>query len=890
METLLLQTKLYIPLPRPELVNRAHLLQRLTDGLPRKLTLIAAPAGAGKSTLLAQWLHSVQQGPTTNRYQVAWLSLDETDNDPVLFVRYLIAALQTAHPDLGRDLLPLLAAPQGPSLETIFSTLINQLADCPTGLVLALDDYHHLTDPDINRAINFLLDHQPPTLHIALTTRADPPLSIFRLRARGQLTELRHRDLRFSATETTQLLAEAGQSGLPAADIEALTARTDGWVTGLQLAALSLQGQSDPSRFVAEFTGSHQYVLDYLTGEVLDRQPPAVQQFLQQTSVLSRLTPALCDAVCQGEAGYSAAVLRQLLEQNLFVIPLDDQRRWVRYHHLFADLLQNRLRRHTSPAEIDGLHHRAAAWFRANDLPAEALLHALNGRAFETAAALLTELAPTLISAGRIDHLLRQIDHLPPAVRESNPALELYHGWALFLNGQRDRAVSILAQTTTDQPGLQARLQAALATVATDQADPAVVINLAQSALDTLPDDEPVWRARAWRALGTAYGLTGDTGRMIAYCRQAQEWALQAGSLFLAADIMSQIASAQFHQGRLRQAFHSYQEIINLPETPANFAPAGVAWAGLAEISLEWNDLSAAQTQIERSLTLCRQGGIGHNLLTVYGVQAVISQAMGDQGGADTALQQAERLFHQGGGSLFAALRLVIYSSRVHLLRGNIENARRILSGETLGPPVSFADLPPVLREVHQVWLGWVRLHGCQPQSVIEIFDAVCQAAKDGGRLARVIELTLLRALALAQLGDESGALAALTETLTVAAPAGYTRLFIEGAAAEPALISLLTDAHQQGITPDTTRRLLATLSPGSRVSPPPSLLIHDSLTGRELDVLRLVDAGQTNHQIAATLVVSLNTVKKHTNHIYSKLGVKNRTQAIRKARELNLL
>jgi len=905
MSTPLLQTKLYIPPPRPELIPRPRLIEQLTEGLHRKFTLISAPAGFGKTTLVSDWIHQ-------SKAPAAWLSLDEYDNDPVRFITYLITALQTIVPDLGNAVLPLLSPPQKPPIETIFITLINQITETRSKIILVLDDYHLITDQTIHQGLAFLLENQPAQLHLVLATRTDPPLPVFRLRARNQLTELRDRDLRFTANEVAGFLNEIMGLDLSAADVAALEARTEGWIAGLQLAALAMQGQismqsrTDLHQFVTDFTGSHHYILEYLTEEVVNQQSAAVQQFLRQTAILNRLSGPLCDAVCQTESGASEAILQQLQRHNLFIVPLDDARNWMRYHHLFADLLKNILRRSMAQTDINGLHRRAAEWFRQNSFVEEAISHAFEAEAFDLVADLLIQRAPSLISSGRISHLLNQIERLPPDVIRVRPALRMHQGWAMFLNGQYEQAEEILRDTqaslanlpeSADLIVLRAKLNAVLATIATLQQEPLQAIGAAQQALSDLPDDELVWRARANRALGTAYGLSGDTRQMINFCREAQSLAVAGKSLFLAADIMSQIASTQFHQGRLFESAQSYQEIIGLVENPAQFPPAALAWAGLAEINLEWNKLALAEEQINRSINLFQRGGIGHNLLIAYGVQAVVCQALDKPEAAQAALRQAEQVYQQSGASPFMAISLVVYQTRVHLLRGDVLMAYECATGQSLPEPVSFENLPQVLREVQQVGLGRVYLRQHKPDDVLAIHRQGYATAKTAGRLARVIELNLLKALAMEQKRLEVEAMESLAECLSLTQPANYTRLFME---AGPPVVNLLECALTHGITPNYTRKVLAVVQQPSPVDLPSlssklprddsSSQLLDPLTDRELDVLRLINRGHTNQQIADALVVTLNTVKKHTNHIYSKLGVKNRTQALLKARELKIL
>ncbi len=618
MTLALLTTKLHIPSPRPELVPRPDLVERLESGLRRKLTLISAPAGFGKTTLLSECAAQCGQ-------PVAWLSLDEEDNDATRFWTYLIAALQTAQADLGQEALQVLQAPQPPPVQSVLTPLLNDLAALSHALVLILDDYHVISNQTIHDGIVFLLEHQPQQLHLVTSTRADPPLPISRLRARGQLTEIRADDLRFTSNEAAAFLNEVMGLDLTLKDVQALETRTEGWIAGLQLAALSMQGRKDKQAFVAAFTGSHHYVLEYLTEEVVYRQPKAVQQFLLQTSILERLSGPLCDRVSGRDD--SATMLERLRRDNLFVVPLDDEHHWYRYHHLFADLLNNLQRKKSSPEHIAELHRRASKWYEQNGTPRDAIKHSLQAQDFERAATLIEQEIKSTLSRGSVTTLVRWAEALPEEIVRTQPRLRMYQGWAMFLNAQ-----GLLAQETLqdakeivqalrpsgEKDALRGELAAMLATIAAVRQEMPQAIEEAREALTYLPEDDLTSRARANRALGVAYGSIGDTNKAIQKYSQAKALALAAENHFLAAEIISQLASAHVHQGRLRRAAQSYQEIIDLVDPVSQFPPAGMGYIGLADILLEWNDLDAVEDYVDRGIALCRRGGIGYSLHTAY--------------------------------------------------------------------------------------------------------------------------------------------------------------------------------------------------------------------------------------------------------------------------------
>jgi ATP/maltotriose-dependent transcriptional regulator MalT len=898
----LLQTKLYVPPVRPERVPRPRLIEQLDTStrLGHKLILVCAPAGFGKTTLLSDWVCRCGR-------QVAWLALDQEDSDATRFWTYLIAALQTAHAGLGQSALRALASPQSGPIEPILTHLLNEIAALTGAFVLVLDDYHAISDPSIHTGVAFLLDHLPQQLHVAISTRADPPLPVSRLRARGQLIDLRADDLRFTVDEMACFLnARMGLDLLPE-DVTALEARTEGWVAGVQLAALSMQGRADKHAFIAAFTGGHHYILEYLTEEVVRRQPEPVRQFLLQTSILGRLCGPLCDAVTgRADAG---TVLQGLYRANLFIVPLDDEHRWVRYHHLFADLLGNLLRKEMPPEHIQALHRRASAWYEGQAGPSgdiglldRAIEHALQAHDYEHAASLIEQATGTALSHGSVTTLLRWFKALPEELVHTRPRLSMAWGWAMFLNGQTALAEQTLHKArqvleglppSDDRAALRGQFATLLATLATLHQDMPRAIREAQDALDHLPEEDRVSRARATRALGAAYGLSGDTDRLVQHCDEARSLALAAGNTFLAADIISLIASTQFHQGRLHPSARSYQQIIDLATDPDTFPPAGLGYVGLADIHLEWNDLATAEAYVIKGIDLCHRGGIGHNLLPAYCTKAMIRQASRNTEGALEAMHRAEEL-DRTGGSLLMSVHLAWQEARFWLLQGKVETAARWACGETMSTQLSLDRLPTVLAEVCLTAMARVHLAQGKPDQVLSIYDRLEPQARAAGRMARVIEISLLKALALQAQGATDAALALFEQCLSLAQAGGYVWLFLEVGAPGAAL---LRGAVSRGMTPHGAyaRRLLAAFEErGADLCPPSTphreAKAVETLSRREHEVLELIGQGHSNQEIAAVLIVSINTVKKHASTIYGKLGVGSRTQAVARAQELGIL
>jgi len=529
MQTPLLQTKLYIPQSRPgsaNLILRPRLMERLDHGLSGKLTLISAPAGFGKTTLVSEWAGQ-------SKTPVAWLSLEEADNDLTRFLGYVIAALQTCFPHLGETVPAMLQSPQPPPLESLLTILINDIAAVPEDLVLVLDDYHVITSPPLQQALTFLLDHLPPNLHLAITTRSDPPFPLARIRACGQMVEIREADLRFTQTETSDFLQQVMNIELSADDLTALHHRTEGWITGLHLAALSIRGSADAREFVQTFTGGHQYILDYLLEEVFQQQSESGQTFLLQTSILERLCGSLCDAVTGRDDGQTT--LEMLAQANLFILPLDDERRWYRYHHLFADLLRHRLQQ-TLPAQWPDLHCRAAAWYEQRGFTNEAIDHALQAEAYTEAARLVDANAFTTLKHGEVMTVLGWLDRLPQETVHAHPWLAVWRAWALLLTGQVAQIEPCLAplSTTAEQAPPPQEMQGHLCTIRAYVAalgnEPARAMELAQQALSLLSEDSRDVRSIVTYVLGGLSVMGGDVAGAATAFAEAAETGRAAGN------------------------------------------------------------------------------------------------------------------------------------------------------------------------------------------------------------------------------------------------------------------------------------------------------------------------------------------------------------------------
>ncbi|MEJ2736289.1 MAG: LuxR C-terminal-related transcriptional regulator [Anaerolineae bacterium] len=882
MSESLLATKLYIPPPRPDLVPRPRLIQRLNEGLclGRQLTLISASAGSGKTTLISEWFAALcsdpqHEQPIENR--TAWLSLDQEDDEPARFWTYLIGALRTVDDGLGVAAQQMLQAPQAPSMPLVLTSLLNDIAVRPYRTILVLDDFHLISGERILDGFAFLLEHQPRQIHLVLSTRADPPLPIVRLRARGQLTEVRIDDLAFTVDEAVTFLNERMGLGLSLEEVKALESRTEGWAVGLQLAAMSMQDHVDRRGFITAFAGSHRLILEYLTEEVLHRQPESIQHFLLQTSILDRLCGQLCDAVT-GKSD-SGATLSHLQRKNLFTVSLDDEHHWYRYHHLFADLLRNRLEQETSLEQVAVLHGRASAWHEQNGMVDEAVKYALKAQDLERVVYLAEQAAQASALDSRLTTLLYWLEMLPEEVLCAHPRLQIYRAWALYMNGHLARAQKMLQ-------GSQEALEGLPPSPEND------ALREELSALLTII---------GLVARGFMCSVNNQLEEAVQTCKKARAMALDAGYVFLAAQATEGLALARYHQGQLLASAESCRQVITLSEQssgsawPAAQAPlAASGYVELAGVHMEWNDLDTAADLLDKALDLCRQVGITQTLSETYVAQSRLKQARGDMDGAVEALREADRVSRIEGAYSLANFRLATQQARLNLMAKRPEEVIHwVRQLETaFAPGEAGIPLPMSSREIIQTMLARAYLAQGESEKALAVLEPLLPPAEAAGGLLRVTEICLLKALALQALGDAPAALISLERALTLAEPEGYMRLFLDEG---PPLARLLYRAAEQGILPTYTGKLLAAFPeagtaprPGRR-SPSPAPLV-EPLTGRERQILQLIAEGMTNKEIARKLVISVGTVKVHAHNIYGKLGVSGRTQAVAKARGLGLL
>jgi LuxR family maltose regulon positive regulatory protein len=912
MATSILVTKLFIPPTRTELVHRPGLIERLNNGLERKLTLLSAPAGFGKTTLVSHLVENLRDDHEIDGkpIKIAWLSLDEDDNDPVRFLTYFIAALNQIkgiESKLGQGALSMLQSPQPPPANNILISLINELATIPQKIIFILDDYHLIESEQIHQALFFLLENLPPQLHLVIATRQDPHLSLSRLRARDQLTEIRAADLRFSRSEAADFLNQVMGLNLSSQDIAELETRTEGWIAGLQLAAISMQGRKDYTGFIKSFTGGHRLVLDFLIEEVLDRQEENIQDFLLQTSVLNRLTGPLCDALTGQDN--SQHTLEALYRANLFIVPLDGDRCWYRYHHLFADLLRQRMRT-DHPEMVPVLHNLASEWYEGKGLFDPAIDHSLKGGNFERSATLMEVNADAIWRRGELDKLFRWFEQLPAEILLSKPILCIYDAWHQFISGHQEAAERRLeaaeiafsqifereSGNTAEIPdserildlGIPGKAAAIRAELAFFRGDLQTLKKYAQLALELLPPEETSYRSAATAALGDAYGLWGDLEKAYQARQEAVKLSKAGDNHYLRLIATMKLAVNLRQQGRLLEIVDLLEEELQLVKEAgmSQTDVFGCIYAIWGEVLVEFNDLEAGTDLAAKGVKLARRGSdvglIGWSHLCF--IRTLFSNRKYAK--AEGILSETEKMHREVGMPPWIMGRMAAWKARIRIAEEKDQQALLELQkrGITTEGEIS-------LQRINEhIVLGRILISQKRWEEAAVFLERIGDAVDLGGHIPLRVELLILQALVYQAENDTDQALKILDQALNLAEPRGFFRLFVDEG---PFMARLLYDALDRGITSDYVNRLLAAFPPtepdGGKPQPDQSGLV-EPLSDRELEVLQLIAAGLTNPEIASRLFLSVHTVKTHTRNIYGKLNVHNRTQAIARSQQLGLL
>lgn len=920
----LLRTKLLIPPIREILVARPQLIEQLNESLYRKLALVSAPAGYGKTTLLSAWARQVCQ---ERQSPVAWFSLDEEDNDPIRFLYYFCASFEMVDPVISKNLMELVQADRfakaegNHSIEAFQVELLNRLQSISDPFVLILDDYHWITAQQTHQFIGFLLDHLPSQMHLVIASRADPPLSLPRLRARGQLIEIRLPQFRFSVKEAGEFFQQYSSLPLSDSEVATLTNRTEGWAAGLQMAALAIQGRADLTKAIQDFTGSNRYIMDYLLEEVLNHQPEAIQEFLLKTSILKRLSAPLCEAllvdmveglqseklplrtehsdhlVCQ-------PILDYLERANLFILPLDDQREWYRYHRLFANLLRKRLQE-THSDFVPILHQRASHWLGKHGMVEEAIDHAFEAGKIERAADLLEESAEEMLTRGEVTMLLGWIQHIPADFVRSRSRLDLYWVTSLVLLARDRDAIETGLERLSHYPDLIYEIDVLRAYLAIHAVRLTAAETLARRALDGLPADGAVFfRSVANWLLSATQEFTGNLNRRIEVLEEMIRKARVMGNRLEWASVLCALADVRFNQADLLQARDLYQEAIRVGTNPdGRLLPiAGEALIGLGHVLFEWNELEQAAQDLQQGIELSRQVRESSVIEGFLGL-SLCRQAQGDAAGARWAIGQA----HRAAVAIEAAnvyVRLVdFYEALILNKQGEDQAISRYFEKwrSRENPPTESkakeADFETQLRKFELIaWARSCLANQKRNEALLTLEELLPDVTRRGYRLL-VAEIELLRALALNMQGNRKDAQVAFESALAAAEPGGLVRLFIDEGSA---IVLMLQEALQHKIHVQYASRLLKVFDKLETIHSPDSAQdklaffipysLEEPLTSRELEVLILLVNRLSAKEIADQLSLAESTVNSHINSIYGKLGVHRRMDAIQKAKTLGLI
>ncbi|HSF83075.1 MAG TPA: LuxR C-terminal-related transcriptional regulator [Anaerolineales bacterium] len=872
---------------------RLHLLRRMDEGLARgsKFTLISAPVGYGKTTLVSSWLS------TLNR-SIAWLSLDAEDDDPLRFWTYVIAALQTIQPELGQAALTALQKAQIPAIENILRDLINQIAALPDKLILVLDDYHLLESASLQQGFNFFLNHLPAQMHVVMVTREDPPLPLPQMRAKGQMVELRVKDLRFTMEESAQFLNHRMNLNLRDEEITILGQRTEGWVAGLQMAALSLHALDEPTTFIKDFAGDNRYIADYLISEVLDRQPEHIREFLLHTAIVDRFTPSLCAALTGDDMMQSSKIIEQIEAQGLFLMPLDHVRQWYRYHQLFADLLRYRLRQN-DPSGFAKLNRSASRWYRQQDLIEEAVKYALVGEDHGYVAELIEKTGLVMIGRSQLATLQFWIKALPDETIRTHPSLSVFLVWIGALTGQSDLAKRQLALAEENLHLAKADVRSEIicqiellrAYAARTSGDLDSSIKHALEALSYLPGNNVFLNCTIHLNLGGNYWLKGNFSALEEPLKHAISFIDIPEVEYPALAATGFLTNTYLQQGQLDKAESLSKEIVERYNHRAHPAAAYV-FLERGDLLYERNNLDSALELLSKTVQIGKSADKIINVVRACQLLARVYQVLGDQEKAKISVEQADELFKQ------ATPRYQV----MHQIEYDYHRVRYLLFQQNLRVARQWADdyvkrdatIENPWATLNELAYAQVLLADGRSEQALPILKRCEDTARSCGASGWVIQSLALQSLCYQATNDLDRAIEVLRGALKLAEPEGYIRTFVDNGLP---MQRLLDQAAKANLFPEYAAILLSAfpLKAGERESTKPQKAFpHHSLveplTDQELSILRLMAAGLSHNEIASELYLSINTVKWHTTHIYSKLGVHRRAHAVSRARDLSIL
>ena len=887
-----LETKLFLPPRDTTWVSRFRLDEKLSEGFGRKLSLVSAPAGFGKTTVVVDWIHR-------KNIPAAWFSVDDRDNDPLHFLIYIILAIQSLRKDIGGDALKMLRSAEPPPTESILISLINDVLLLPTDFSLIIDDYHAIDTGEVHDLIVFLLENLPDQMHVVIVTRSDPPLPLMaRFRSQNQLTELRAADLSFTADEIDDLFNETLKYKLSTVDIEMLETRTEGWIAGLRLAALSLQGREDRSSFIQTFKGDNRYIADYLIEEVLNRQPETVQNFLLQTSILDRLSGSLCDAVTSQKN--SQQIIGNLEMANLFVIPLDDERRWYRYHHLFAELLEQRLRS-TQIEILPDLHRRASRWFTENGYKNEAVEQAFLAEDFSLAVSLIEELAEVVWDRARDSQLLRWLKKLPGELLQVNPKLCIFYARELFKSGFLDEAEKKLqtaeqllisgADGDLAEKGLLGRIAVIRAYIAIRTGAADTVIDFSKLALELLPENDLNWRGVAATTLGLGYGWNKLVDSQEALS-EAMEICRVAGNIYYEIFAGSLLGSVLMRRGKIKESYDLCRKLLRLAIDNGieQTGITGSLYLNLGGISSEWNDIDEGIRLIERGIKMSQIGRDPVVLASCYlSLQRSFIYRM-DFAGALALIDKMNEIDSDYTLPIWITNTISALNVFCLLSSGDLNAAVQWVKDRGLRIDGKLDHL----REVEYLAMAHILVAQGNLDEAEHLLQRLIKKAIADDQNYLLIEMRLWRSVALKLKGDPTSAMTELKSALSIGEPGGILMMFAnKGKPVVDMLEEIVSvgernhDAAKEGFSLAYVKKIIIAFK---SVMPPKMDALMDPLSERELEVLHLIAAGLSNRDIGEKLFISLNTVKTHTRNINSKLDATSRTSAVARAKELNLL
>jgi LuxR family maltose regulon positive regulatory protein len=886
MPTPLLSTKLYIPPIRTGLVPRPGLIELLDQGLERKLTLLSAPAGFGKTTLLSEWI-------SQSKSPFAWVSLDKDDNDRVRFLAYCIAALRRINLNVDDQLLGTLQSPQQPHIETVLIPLINQITGMKDRFALVLDDYQLIESREIHDALAFILDHQPPSLHLVIASRSDPPLPVARMRARGEINEVRASHLRFSIEEGDRFLNQVQGLNLSRDDLESLVNRTEGWVAGLQMASLTLKKKVDASAYIQDFAGSHDYIADYLTDEVISQQPGHIHDFLLKTSILDRLSGSLCDAVTGQQD--SQQILKQLKGANLFVVSLDDEGQWYRYHRLFADLLHQRLLR-SKPEVVPALYLKASEWFEVDGFTDHAIDYSLRGRHFQRAAGLIERVAEQIIKRSEIAMFLRWLDELPEQLVRDRATLSIFYAWALLVRGERSHlAADYLNGVIPTNEQILNRMRTVKAMLAMYQRNVPEAVALARQALEGLPEDDLFFRNLAAWNLSAALYISGDKEGGEKMLAEVARMSRASGNLLVAVVALCRLAMAKMQRGQLYEPKDLFEQALDLAvDGQRQTLPiACEAMIGLGKIHWQWNDLEAARKYLSEGTGLSQRWK-QQVAIDGYVTLAHINQSLGDVYLADQMIEKAREIAAKTLATEADDLYVALNRASLWVRRGDLGAATRWAMQRGLGEFLQKRELvstqnvsADLIRRYELTIFARLLIAEHRLDEALQLLDLLLSFMEQNEILEKVIEIHILRSIAFQVEGKGERALSSLKKALRLARPERYLRPFLDE---RPALVKLLEKMSAQGI--EDAHWLIESLlqsQSGSTIQSK-TTEITEPLSDREMEVLHLLVTDLTVPEIAEKLYISVSTVRSHVKNIYNKLDAHSRFEAVSKAKDANLL